>query len=205
MKREGYRLTLIAAALLALVSVRHAVGQAPVAVSPDALSIQGIEAGTTKTPVYNQRSQVSARDEVRDWFRIEVEYRTEPDWMDEITFTYYVLLRNDALAVRGDPRSPFRLLRGQVTNVNIPKARRSYSVMFIHPRTLERFGGVERIAVVATSGGVVLETSTQPDARTRWWEELPPVDGLMLNRLETPFALIAYDRYEAIKSEATAR
>ncbi len=205
MNRKRLALGLSVAVLLALAGARQVVGQAPSGVSRDSLNIRRIDASRTRTPIYNQRSQINVREEVREWFRIEVEYQSTPDWLDEVTFTYHVLLRNDDLARPGDPRSAFRLLRGQVTNVNVPRGRRNYSVMFIHPRTIERFGSIERIAVTASSGGVVMDTATEPESRTRWWEELPPVEGLLLNRLETPFALIAYDRYEAIKSSATAR
>lgn len=204
MKRKIRLLALSASALLALAGFWQAGAQAPTGVARDAVSIRRVDAGRTRTPVYNQRSQINVREEVREWFRLEVEFESKPDWLDEVTFTYHVLLRNDALARPGDPRSAFRVLRGQVTKVNVPSGRRNYSVMFIHPRTLERFGSIERIAVIASSGGVVLDTHS-PDARTRWWEELPPVDGLLLNRLETPFAMIAFDRYEAIRSGATTR
>jgi hypothetical protein len=38
-------------------------------------------------------------------------------------------------------------------------------------------------------------------AASRWWEQLPPVEGYVLNRMETPFAMIYFDDYEAIKSK----
>jgi len=44
-----------------------------------------------------------------------------------------------------------------------------------------------------------------PITSQRWWEQVPPVDGYVLNRLETPFAMIAFDNYEAIKSRSGAR
>ena len=36
----------------------------------------------------------------------------------------------------------------------------------------------------------------------RWWEQMTPVDGYVLNRMETPFAMISFDDYEAIKPKA---
>lgn len=203
MKTQRWMAGAATAVVLALAGVLPAQAQVP-APSKDSLTISRIEMGRTQTPTYNSRSQLRVKEELKDWFRIEITYDTEPKWTDEVTFTYYVLLKNEANAKPGDPRSAFRVLKGQTTDINVPEGRNHYNVIFIHPRTIERYGAIERVAVVATAGGVTVAMASQPESRTRWWEELAPMEGLLLNRMETPFGLIAHDRYEANKSGVPA-
>jgi hypothetical protein len=38
-----------------------------------------------------------------------------------------------------------------------------------------------------------------------WWDRFSPVEGVLLNRGQTPFAAVDYDMYEAIKPGAAVR
>lgn len=154
--------------------------------------IRGIKGGKITTPQYQLlKGQTMAR--TRDWFQILTQYDTAPDWMEELTFTYYVLLR-DKLSPQ---RTPI-LFRGEVTYVTIQKGRHM-SDMYLHPSTLARYGEVEATAVLVTYKGQLVAMESQPPSQQRWWEQLAPVDGFILNRMETPFAMIDFDTYEAIK------
>ena len=58
----------------------------------------------------------------------------DPKYADELTFNYYILLKNkSALYPQGT------LLVGSVTHTSIPQERDMHSVVYISPRTLERF------------------------------------------------------------------
>ncbi len=155
------------------------------------ISIRKVSGGKVSTPQYQLlKGQTMAR--TLDWYQIVVHYETSPDWMDELTFTYYVLVKSKA--------GKFSLFKGDVTYVNIMKGRH-LSDIYLHPSTLSRFGTVERVAVLVGSQGRMLAMESQPSSNARWWEQSPvaPVEGLVLNRMETPFAMINFDDYEAIK------
>ena len=61
----------------------------------------------------------------------------------------------------------------------------------------------DKAMVVKAKGAVVATDSTAQ--RPNWWDGFPPVDGVLLNRSQTPFAFVDYDLYEAIKPAGAAR
>lgn len=147
------------------------------------------------TPQYQLRKGQTS-DRVRQWFQILVQYDTEPEWLDELTLIYYVLMRP-----RGVPQKPPVLFRGEVTYVTIEKGRH-FSDVYLHPSTLARYGDVEAVAVLANIRGQLVSMQSQPQTQQRWWEQLAPVDGFVLNRMHTPFAMLDFDVYEALKPPA---
>lgn len=177
-------------ACVSLIGLERTAAQQPPAARP--INIRSIKGGKVATPQYQLlKGQTMAR--TRDWFQILTQYDTAPDWIEELTFTYYVLVRDRQAA----QRTPV-LFRGEVTYVTIQKGRHM-SDMYLHPSTLARYGDVEAIAVLVTFKGQLVAMESQPPSQERWWERLAPVDGFILNRMETPFAMINFDDYEAIK------
>lgn len=160
------------------------------------LAIRKITGGKVETPEYQlKKSQFAAR--TRQWFQVIVDYDTAPEWMDEATFTYYVLVRSK----KAEPgKNPLTLFKGEVTYINIERGRHK-SDIYLHPSTVARFGDVERVAVVVNVGGRLVAMDGQPTgtAQQRWWEQLSPMDGYLLNRMQTPFAMINFDDFEAVK------
>ena len=151
----------------------------------------------TKTPVFKTQVQSTSSAQQPDWWRHLVEYETAPDWLDELEFTYYVYMRDQS------NKGAEVMFRATVTYVNVPKGRH-YSDIFLHPRTLARLGKVEQVAVVVKARGAVV--ATESTAQTpNWWDRFSPVDGVLLNRSQTPFAYLDYDQFEAIKPVAPAR
>ncbi len=161
--------------------------------------IKGIEAGKTRTPEY-QAKGVGPQKRPRQWFKVEVTYDTDLAWLDEVTFTYYVVVKaKEPIPGR---TSPYTLFKGEVSYVNIEKGRHSADI-YLHPSTIARFGEVERVATVVSQGGRIVTMAGSPElssgVNARWWEQLTPQDGYLLNRTLTPFAMINFDDYEAIK------
>jgi hypothetical protein len=85
------------------------------------------------------------------------------------------------------------------------------SVMYVSPRTLERFFGgktpnnitaavVDVGVTITKQGQLVAEASWQ--GRGQWWLNYQQVSGYVLNKSETPFAPLAWDYYEAIKTKS---
>jgi hypothetical protein len=145
----------------------------------------------------------------KDFLEVEVTFDWQPKdrdakFLDEITINYFILLNNESRENKGGT-----LLTGSVTHVAIPNAKALNSVMYVSPRTLERFfdgkvptsasSAIKDIGVTITKQGqLVAEGSWK--GRGQWWSSLQQVTGYVLNKNETPFAPLVWDYYEAIKT-----
>lgn len=161
--------------------------------SRNILRIRKITGETVNTPEYKISNQPSGF-RARQWFRVEVQYETAPEWVDEANVTFYVLMKNT-----GGKGNPYTLFRGSVDYVNIEKGVHKANI-YMHPSTLARYGKVERVGCVIRPQGGRIVMESEPASAQRWWEEFPPTDGYLLNRMQTPFAMLNFDDYEAIKA-----
>ena len=164
--------------------------QAPV--GPGAVKLGKPMPAVIKSPDYQINGGPQKRTIFGSWLEVEVEYGTIPDTIDELTFKYTILIQNT-------------LLDGEVTYVNIPSARDHYAVMYVTPRALLRLTGgkpltnasIENVWIQVTKQGQILDQTSFRGAGQI--PNLPHIAGLVLNKNETPFAPLYYDRYEAIK------
>lgn len=180
--------------------------------NPD-FKINKITPDFTTTPEYNfsygpKNKRVTKN---KDFLEVEVNFDwqprdAKPEFLDELTFNYYILLNNKS---RENPQET--LLTGTVTHVAIPQAKAMNSVMYVSPRTLERFFGgkapsnataavVDVGVTITKQGQLVAEASWK--GRGQWWSNYQQVSGYVLNKSETPFAPLAWDYYEAIKTKS---
>jgi hypothetical protein len=129
----------------------------------------------------------------QDWLKIEVEFDSRPVWADDVQVKFYVLL--------GDAKEE-KLFSGEVTHVNVQKGGQHFSAMFVHPNTVQRFGRgrVTAVAVQLFYQGRLMDQLSDPKSNVRWWEKYSPVPGYVLNPLQTPWSVIATERYEPIKA-----
>jgi len=124
-----------------------------------------------------------------------VEFAAAPEFTDELTFKYFILING-------------KLLTGEVTHVGVQAGRENRSVMYVAPRTLARLLGnkpvtvnaVQNIAVQIVQQGAVKHELTLQRAPVNWYATIPAVPGFVLNKNETPFAPLYWDRYEPIKT-----
>jgi hypothetical protein len=129
------------------------------------------------------------------WLEVEVEFKATPELTDELTFKYYILFNGT-------------LLTGEVTHVNIPAGRENRSVMYVPPRALARFGNnrpitlnsCQNVAVQILQQGTVKSEASLNRAAPQWFTSLEQVSGFVLNKNQTPFAPLYWDRYEQIKT-----
>ena len=163
----------------------------------DILRIRKMTPVKEKTPVFRTAAPGQASARQPDWWRVTVEFETAPEWIDELEFTYYAYIEDQSN--KGAPV----MFRGLVTYVNVAKGKH-VSDMFLHPNTIARMGLVKQIAVVVKARGAVVATESTA-TKANWWDGFSPVDGVLINRAQTPFAFIDYDLYEAIKPAAAAR
>ncbi len=132
------------------------------------------------------------------WLEIDVEFSAVPDYSDELSFKYYILING-------------KLLTGEVTHTNVAAGRDNHSVMYVAPRTLARLMGnrpvtpnaIQNVAVqIVQQGAIKSESSLERSGGAQWFASMPQVAGLVLNKNETPFAPLYWDRYEQIKAPA---
>ena len=152
-----------------------------------------ISPAVVPTPEYQVNGTPPKRSEALKWFEIEVEFEVNGvELVDELTIQYIVLLNG-------------KLLPGEVTHVNIPKGNNRYSVMYISPRSIDRItagkaltqGMIDNIWVKVTKSGQLLgETSLKKAAVPN----LPQVPDQLVKKSETPFQVLWWDRYEAVKN-----
>ena len=168
----------------------HATAQAPI--GPGAIKISKIQPAVTKTPDFQVTGTTAKRSKPGDWLEVEVEFENKADEIDELTFKYTIMVEK-------------KLLDGEVTHVSIPKGRERYSIVYVAPRSLEKLtggrplspGSIENVWVIASRQGQVLDQMAfKPSAIPN----LPHLSGMVLNKNETPFAPLFFDRYEAIKT-----
>ena len=174
----------------ALISSLPAHAQVPV--GPGSVKLGKVQPAIVKTPVYSITGS-DKRSTPREWLEVEVEFETVPEMIDELTFKYTIFVEK-------------KLLDGEVTHVDIPKGREHFSVVYVAPRTLERLtggkpltaGSIENVWVEVSRQGqrLAAPVSHRPGAIPN----APRLTGMVLNKSQTPFAPLYYDRYEAIKT-----
>ncbi len=161
-------------------------------------AVKQVSPAVVKSPEFAYTGADQRRFQSGQWLVAEVEFAARPEFTPELTFRYFILFNG-------------ALLTGEVTHVNIPAGNSLFSVMYVSPRTLTRYlkgatlssASIENIAVQIVKPGVsapVAEFVLKQNPRGPWWTTLQAVPGFVLNKNETPFAPIYWDRYEAIKS-----
>ena len=165
--------------------------QAP-AIGPGAVKLGKIGVEGIKSPEFQIVGGPQKRSKTGTWLELEIEYETKVEDIDDLTFDYHVLVEG-------------KLLDGSVTYVNIPKGRDHYAVMYIAPRTLEKLTGGKPLNPGNINAWVEVSKQGQKlDAPAAYkpgaMPNVPHLAGMVLNKSETPFAPLFYDRYETIKA-----
>jgi len=176
------------------ISVQSSVAQVP-ASGRSPVTLRKVDGNKEATPIYSVKGPNTGT-RAKDWFRVFVEYDTDAEWVDELNFTFYVLVKG-----KSKDAPPFSLFKGETSYIHISKGSRHQADMFLHPNIVSRFGDVERVAVEVRQGGRLLERGGKPNPTEAWWERLSPIDGVLLNRAQTPFIYVNIDDYEIIKSK----
>jgi hypothetical protein len=146
------------------------------------------------TPVFAYAGgEAAPRGQGGRWLQVEVEFAAAA-FTDELTVRYYILFNGN-------------MFTGEVTHLNVPGGRERRSVIYMPPHVLERYAGtrpltpnsVSNVAVQIVEQGAVKDELSLNRAAAQWYAALTPISGLLLNKNETPFAPLYWDRYEQIK------
>jgi hypothetical protein len=143
-----------------------------------------------KTPEYTVTINDNNNPVARDWARVMVRFDTEADWTDEMVIHYYVQVHNQKTGKDLQ-------FTGDFAYIDIPKGRNHLSTAFLRPATLERYGDIAGIAVEIEVKVEKVAVASSPETPSNWWllTQAPKVAGVLLERSQTPFALVAYDAY----------
>jgi hypothetical protein len=190
MKRK---LQLLAALLLAILA--PAVPAQTRLPGPD-FQITKIAPNFISSPQFTYTGAEQYQADLRDkWLEVEVTFTAAPEFTDELSLKYFILING-------------KLLTGEVAHVNVPAARENRSVMYVTPKTLQRLllgrpitnNALQNVAVRLTQQGALKTELTLNRAAAQWYATLPEIGGLVLNKNETPFAPLYWDRYCQIKT-----
>lgn len=163
---------------------------------PGDFQITKITKNLISTPQFTYAGAQSYQTNQRDrWLEVEVEFTAVPGWTDELTFRYYILFNG-------------KVLTGEVTHTNIPAGRNNRSVMYVSPQALTRFSNnrpftitsFQNIGVQIVQQGAVKDELSLARSPAQWFTAMPQISGFVLNKNETPFAPLYWDRYEQIKT-----
>jgi hypothetical protein len=189
---------LFASFLFALCSTAIvATAQVPVQVGPGNIKIKGVAKAMQNTPEY--RTDVpDKRYQKQKWLEIEVNFEVDKlvpktETIDELTFKYTALING-------------KLYIGEVTHVNIPEGNDHYSVMYMSPRSLDRAAlgkgfnesMIDNVWVTVERQGQKLAVDSLKKGAAQP-PNLQQVPGLLLQKADTPFQVLWWDRYEAVK------
>src|SRR5947209_1721476 len=134
-------------------------------------------------------------DQRERWLEVVVTFACAPESTDELTLKYLILFY-------------VKLLIGEVTHVNISAGRENRSVMYVTPKTLQRLmlgrtvtsNALQNSTVQLMQHGALKDELSAQRAAPQWYATLPQVAGLVLNKNETPFMPLYWDRYCQIKT-----
>ncbi len=136
------------------------------------------------------------------WAMLEVKYETSPDWIDEVTFTFYVLCQ-DAKTKQ------FHLFQTAVAYLDIEKGDHVAAAM-LPPNAVKRYGDPVSYAVdISIDGESVAQEALGlgVSKANLWWpasieklgERLTRHSGYLQDRSKTPFGVTHVDEYEAVR------
>jgi hypothetical protein len=176
--------------------------------------ISKIEPAIVTTPAISYSGATQKPSRPKNWMEIEVVFGWQPTgpmnpadkYADDIVLDYYVLLSNKSSS---SPQGT--LLTGQLTHTSVPAMQNDLkSVMYISPRTLERFfdgkipssasSAIVDIGVTISRQGQLVAQKSLKSAGV-WWPQYQKTSGYLLSKNETPFASLNSDYYEAVKKQ----
>lgn len=125
------------------------------------------------------------------WAEIQVDYDSDPKWVNEATIIYTVLLKKGNQEV---------MLSDSFTYQNIAKGQH-FDAIYIHPHVLDRYGKVDSVAVEIWVSGELQDRKTSPKTKEEWWNKHKAVRGNLRVVFYTPFILDNPGEFEMLKAE----
>jgi hypothetical protein len=167
-----------------------------------------------ESPSYGLRDEagIAKTGKAPEWRRINVEYQTAPEWIDELKIDF-ILVTLKVEREDGKNVQKYSVYKKSVTYTDVEFGRKHFASAFLHPNAEKRYGDTVAVAVVLSADGVVVEEYGEVAASVKkifganWWKNpkimesnvLIPRSGYLLNKKESPFVFMNIDSYEVIK------
>lgn len=139
--------------------------------------------------VQSDGSSVSIGARPDRYSEITLEYETAPDWVDQVEVTMYAQLKDTA-------GRRYRVYSSTTSYVNVAKGRH-ISKSYIHPTAVARYGRPEKVGAIVryTYNGQRGEVASD---KQKFWESSAPEAGMLIRRVDSPFALIDIKKFEQV-------
>ena len=168
--------------------------------SRSVLKLRSISGYGSRSLVKSPASGSSQRAAYRQWAELSVQYDTDPEWLDEVVFNFYVLMHVKAA-------SEYTLLKGVVTYVDVARGAKHLGGAYVRSAALARYGEIVGVAVEAKVKGETVGVLSEgrlganKPLPVEWWKNpnLATKEGYIVDRSKTPFAWLGFDDYEALK------
>jgi len=177
------------------------------------ITITKVEATLVTSPIYAVTASPNAAPvagQPGKWLQVDFTYsvNSEDLMVKEVQFRVYAEV--DDLAVPTDKTGPGAYLYGEGTYLNIPNGKDYHGSFYIHPFTVQRFGG-ESSMTYQDPKGKNIRVEADIDSQQAGYKDLHDDDpnwvsqagrkiaGMILPRELTPWALINADRYPPVK------
>ncbi|MFK7851240.1 MAG: Amuc_1102 family pilus-like protein [Akkermansiaceae bacterium] len=152
----------------------------------------------------------------KDWLEIEASFKIQmkPEapskTAERILVKWYIAVKHP------EKRGALLLLTKDITHVNIPLNEEIYSSVYLSPASIRRLTGSDRAGkgsvefvgyeILVNGEKVAQETNKKVKGKTDWWNiasaTISRSDTVpLLNKMETPFANMWWDRYAEILVE----
>jgi hypothetical protein len=181
------------------------------------VEVEKPEVVTLQSPQLGQQSAKNKKFTGKDWMEIEVKFKVEVPpkekktlkLLDKVTVKCYVAAKNP------DGGKGFVLLEREVTHVNVPVDEEIYASIYLSPNSVKRMTGGDRVnerdikeigGEIRVNGQEAFKNSGffSKDTQGKWWTsgQLSRYDKIpLLNKNETPFKILWYDRYAEIEPD----
>jgi hypothetical protein len=164
------------------------------------LKVDNVAVEMVKTPKYSFSDTKDKRSTPGDWVEIEVEFSAAED-LPEATVRVHVAFKQLMGAKK--------YFTGEATYINILKGKGKFAVLYMPPSALKAIDGgrvpapgdIAEVGVELLDKGAVSHQFNAKGERTAWWQSFQPIQGQVLNKNQTPFAPLFWDRYEMLKIE----
>ncbi len=203
------RLLPLAAAALALFATQAPAQQGGKEKGPPGTNPGEVQATLiTTTRNFEQKSpSVVAGTRHKVWGVLDVTFATTPEWVDDLTVTFYVMLQNP----KADPKKgekPMSFFTLTLTYSEIARGKDHKAGAVLQPAALQRYGKAIGLAAKIAVGGKEVATIADGEGRLKtaekWWEDPKIVDapvvqrrdGYLIDRMKSPFQLQDNDNYE---------
>ena len=133
------------------------------------------------------------------WAMLEVKYETAPDWIDEITFTFYILCQDTKT-------KEFHFFQTAVSYLDVEKGEH-FAAAMLPPSAVKRYGEPISYGVDISIDGESVASKALGLGGEEWWaasldklgDRVKRHSGYLKDRSQTPFGLTHFDEYEAVR------